>query len=441
MPETISGAAWRVVGRAADRGSARERARVLLADEGAIVRREDDGAARARHHCSVAATPRSVASRVAALPPRRLDALIALFFLVEGWLEVLLWTTLEGSRTLAGLGIVTLLAAGVYLRRIAPLAAIALAAGTLVLNNLLGPDVTDHTAGPIFAILLVTFTAGTRLEGRRLVAGFLLGAAMLAGSYVGLSEDDSVPNVIFSVTFFAGAPMLLGQLLVNRARLNRALGDKARRAEAERRERAESAALEERTRIAGELHDVVAHALSAMTVQASAARRLSDRDPVLARDAFATVEHTGREALSELRRLLGVLRKEDEELALAPQPSLAHVDALARRAEAAGLPVRLVVSGSVRALPAGIDLTAYRLVQEALGSARDAGHAGRAEVRIEYGDEDVRVDVADDGATRGRRLLGMRERVAVYGGELATAPEAGGGWRVSARLPLGATAS
>jgi signal transduction histidine kinase len=232
--------------------------------------------------------------------------------------------------------------------------------------------------------------------------------------------------------------MLVGQLLVNRARLNRALGEKARRAETERREQAESAALEERTRIASELHDVVAHALSAMTVQASAARRLSERDPGRARDAFATVESTGREALAELRRLLGVLRKEDEELALAPQPSLAHVDALIRRAETAGLPVRLLVSGSVRPLPAGVDLTAYRLVQEALGGARDAGQAGRAEVRIDYGDADVRVDVADDGAPRGRRLLGMRERVAVYGGELAAAPADDGGWRVSARLPLGA---
>jgi signal transduction histidine kinase len=251
------------------------------------------------------------------------------------------------------------------------------------------------------------------------------------------SEDDDVPNLIFTITFFAGAPMLLGQMLVNRSRLNRALGEKARRAEAERREQAESAALEERTRIAGELHDVVAHALSAMTVQASAARRLSVRDPALARDAFMTVENTGREALAELRRLLGVLRKEDEELALAPQPRLAHVDALTRRAQAAGLPVRLLVSGSVRPLPAGVDLTAYRLVQEALGGARDAGHAGRAEVRIEYGDADVRVDVADDGTPRGRRLLGMRERVAVYGGELAAAPDASGGWRVSARLPLG----
>jgi signal transduction histidine kinase len=371
------------------------------------------------------------------MPPQRLDALIALAFGVEASLEVLFWSPLAGSRLLAGFAVVALLVAGVALRRSHPFAAIALATGCLVVSNAIGPDMVDHMAGPIFGMLLVTFTAGTRLEGRRLLAGFLLAALVVALSWTVPSEDDDVPNLIFTITFFAGAPMLLGQMLVNRSRLNRALGEKARRAEAERREQAESAALEERTRIAGELHDVVAHALSAMTVQASAARRLSVRDPALARDAFMTVENTGREALAELRRLLGVLRKEDEELALAPQPRLAHVDALTRRAEAAGLPVRLLVSGSVRPLPAGVDLTAYRLVQEALGGARDAGRAGRAEVRIEYGDADVRVDVADDGAPRGRRLLGMRERVAVYGGELAAAPEPDGGWRVSARLPLG----
>ena len=387
----------------------------------------------------MAAAPRSVYARLDALPPRRLDALIALFIWVEAWLEVVLWSPLEGSRQLAGIGIVSLVALGVYLRRSAPFAAIALAAGGLILSDMLGPEMTDHTAGPFFAVLLVTFTAGMRLEGRRLAAGFLLGVALVAGSIAVRSEDDGVQNLIFAVTFAVGAPMLFGQLIVNRSRLNRALGEKARRAEAERREQAESAALEERTRIAGELHDVVAHALSAMTVQASAARRLTERDPGLARDAFATVEHTGREALGELRRLLGVLRKEDEELALAPQPSLVHIHALARRAEAAGLPVELTVSGAVRALPAGVDLTAYRLVQEALGGARDAGHAGHAKVLIAYREDAVQVDVADDGAPHGRRLLGMRERVAVYGGELTAAPVAEGGWRVRARLPVGTT--
>jgi signal transduction histidine kinase len=379
---------------------------------------------------------RSLPARAAALPPRTLDGLIALAFLVEGWLEVVLWSPVEGARLAAGLAIMTLAAAGVYLRRMSPLAAIALAAGSLLLIDLIGEQLSGYTAGPFFALLLVTYTAGARLEGWRLVAAFALGSALIIASVLA-RDDDSFANVVFSITFSIGAPMLFGQLIVNRSRLNRALRDKAGRAEAERREQAESAALEERTRIAGELHDVVAHALSAMTVQASAARRLAEGDPARARDAFATVEHTGREALSELRRLLGVLRKGDEDLALAPQPSLAHVDALARRVRAAGLPVEMTVSGTVRPLPAGVDLTAYRLVQAALGAARDAGHAGRAEVRIAYGDSDVRLDVADDGAPQGRRLLGMRERVAVYGGELAAAPAAGGGWQVSARLPVG----
>ena len=158
---------------------------------------------------------------------------------------------------------------------------------------------TDHTAGPFFAVLLVTFTAGTRLEGRRLAAAFLLGVgARDRLDRRRAARTTAIANLIFSITFAIGAPMLFGQLIVNRSRLNRALGEKARRAETERREQAEAAALEERTRIAGELHDVVAHALSAMTVQASAARRLSERDPGRARDAFATVEHTGREALA-----------------------------------------------------------------------------------------------------------------------------------------------
>ena len=137
-----------------------------------------------------------------------------------------------------------------------------------------------------------------------------------------------------SVCLIGIGPILFGQALRNRARLNQALHAKAERAERERAAAADAAALEERTRIAGELHDVVAHALSAMTVQAAAARRMAERDPEQAERAFATVEATGREALTELRRLLGVLRREDEELGLAPQPSLAHIGSLvaARRA-------------------------------------------------------------------------------------------------------------
>ena len=234
--------------------------------------------------------------------------------------------------------------------------------------------------------------------------------------------------------------MLFGQLMTNRSRLHRALRQKAEDAEAHRRSEAAAAVLEERTRIAGELHDVVAHALSAMTVQAAGARRLATKDPDKAREAFGAVESTGREALTELRRLLGVLRKEDEELALAPQPSLAHVDALARRWQAAGLPVG--ARGHRRRARAARGRRPHRLPARAGGARRRPRRRRRrqASVRIAYGPDDVRVDVADDGTPGGRRLLGMRERVAVYGGELATAPGDGGGWRVSARLPVEATA-
>jgi len=378
--------------------------------------------------------------KLRALPPRRFDALVALLLAVEMSAESLFWAPLEGNEQLVGLGLVWLMALGVFFRRTLPFLAIALALGGFLGADRLGDDMIGHMAGPFFAVLLITYSAGTVLEGWKLLAAAVWADVLLLISLTPSETDSPVANAIFSTVVVVAAPMVFGQLMTNRARLHRALRQKAEDAEAERRSEAAAAVLEERTRIAGELHDVVAHALSAMTVQAAGARRLATKDPDRARDAFAAVETTGREALTELRRLLGVLRKEDEELALAPQPSLAHLDALARRWQAAGLPVALEVTGEVRALPAGVDLTAYRLVQEALGRARDAGGAGHASVRIAYGSEDVRVDVADDGAPQGRRLLGMRERVSVYGGELAAAPADGGGWRVSARLPVEAPA-
>jgi signal transduction histidine kinase len=383
---------------------------------------------------------RPLLTRVRALPPYRLDALVGAVVYVEVCFELAVFAGLRGPK----LALALVLAAGfglaLALRRRAPVAAVALGTAGMLSGDLLGPEVIDNVTSPFFVVIFVTFTAGAVLEGRRLLAAFLIGAALVAASTVVGEYDDDATSYVFSITFAVAAPMLFGQLLRNRTRLNQALREKARRAEQARAEEAEAAAVEERTRIASELHDVVAHALSAMTVQATAARRLAERDPTRAATAFAAVEGTGREALTELRRLLGVLRKEDEELALAPQPSLVHVEGLARRATAAGLPVALRVTGAARPLPAGVDLTAYRVVQEALGRARDAGGAGRADVTVAYGADDVSVEIRDDGRPAERGLLGMRERVAVYGGELATAPLDDGGWRVTARLPAEAYA-
>jgi signal transduction histidine kinase len=221
--------------------------------------------------------------------------------------------------------------------------------------------------------------------------------------------------------------------------------ERAARAEREREERATAAVSEERARIARELHDVVGHSVSVMTVQASAVRRLLRPEQQRERDALLIVEQTGREALAEMRRMVGVLRRPEEAPALAPQPSLEHLDGLVAQAREAGLPVELRIEGEPVQLPAGVDLTAYRLVQEGLTNAMKHAHAERTQVVVRYGGNDIEVTVSDDGrgtlggdgaASGGQGLVGMRERVSVYGGELEAGPRPGGGYRLRARLPV-----
>jgi signal transduction histidine kinase len=190
------------------------------------------------------------------------------------------------------------------------------------------------------------------------------------------------------------------------------------------------------------LHDVVGHSVSVMTVQASAVRRLLRPEQEREREALLIVEQTGREALAEMRRMVGVLRRPEEAPALAPQPTLEHLDKLVEHAREAGLPVELRVEGDPLPLPVGVDLTAYRLVQEGLTNALKHARAQRAQVLVRYGSGDIEVTVSDDGRGAGsgdgggHGLVGMRERVAVYGGELEAGPRADGGYRLRARLPV-----
>jgi signal transduction histidine kinase len=383
---------------------------------------------------------RLLIARARALPPRRADALLAGLILIEGVAEVAAFSNLDASRMAAVFALLAVMSVALAVRRRFPLAVLIVVYAIQPLMETFGRDLVDHIAGPFFWLLLAGYTLGAHTEGRKLWVGVGYAVAAVLVSTAVEPYNDDISSYVSSICLIALGPILFGQALANRTRLNQALHTKAERAERERAAAAGAAALEERTRIAGELHDVVAHALSAMTVQASAARRMAERDPGRAESAFSTVEITGREALTELRRLLGVLRREDEELALAPQPSLAHITSLIQRVRAAGLPVELRVDGEPVPLPAGVDLTAYRLIQEALRRAHESGHAGHASVGIDYGHGEVRIVVSDDGAATGRRLLGLRERVAVYGGELQAAPPDGGGWRVAARLPVGASA-
>ena len=213
---------------------------------------------------------------------------------------------------------------------------------------------------------------------------------------------------------------------------------------------AEQALAAERSRIARELHDIVAHHLSVVVLQAAGARasgRASDR-------TLEKIEHSGRQALTEMRRLLGMLREPDEEPELNPQPGLGEVPALAESVRAAGLPVRLVIDGDEAALPAAVDVSAYRIVQEALTNVLKHAGCAHAEVRVCYVEDAVTIEVTDDGpgldaadpvwaeATQGGRgLTGMRERVALFGGDLRAGPRPDGGFTVRARLPAGDGAS
>jgi signal transduction histidine kinase len=216
----------------------------------------------------------------------------------------------------------------------------------------------------------------------------------------------------------------------------------AARAEQEREERARLAVSDERARIARELHDVVGHSVSVMTVQASAVRRLLEPDQEKEREALLVVEQTGREALAEMRRMVGVLRRPEEAPALAPQPSLEHLDKLVAQAREAGLPVELQIEGTPEQLPAGVDLTAYRLVQEGLTNALKHARAEHAVVLVRYSDGHVELTVSDDGPgggdgdKGGHGLVGMRERVSVYGGELEAGPRPEGGYQLRAKLPI-----
>jgi signal transduction histidine kinase len=296
---------------------------------------------------------------------------------------------------------------------------------------------------PFVQLLVVVYTAAAYCDGREAraaVAVFALGVAsdvptLMLGKPIGLVAS---PNIALAIAFLVGLGF---------ARLRRRTEEQARAladAELERRAAAEQAAAAERARIARELHDVISHDVSLMVLQASVERRVHGADEATGQ-AFASIEAAGREALTELRRMLGVLRRDDEAAPLRPQPGLAQLPELVDQASAAGLPVRLVIVGTPVSVPPGLDIAAYRIVQESLTNA--AKHAAGATVTatVRYTDGGIEIEVVDDGLTTtdrlplprgGHGLVGMRERVAVFGGTLEAARSETGGFRVHARLPV-----
>jgi signal transduction histidine kinase len=318
-------------------------------------------------------------------------------------------------------------------------------AGMLVAGGALSfwdAELVTFTFASFVSALAATFLLGLLENRRQALTG--LAIAVCAVLMITWNEPDEAGSDFFFITLLFITVWLLAVGLSRKLEQAREAEERARRLELEREAEARAAVAEERARIARELHDVVGHAVSVMTVQASGVRRLLKPDQEREREALEIVEQTGREALAEMRRLVGVLRRPEEAPALAPQPSLRHLDRLVEQAREAGLPVEVRIEGEPKELPPGVDLTAYRLVQEGLTNAMKHAQATRAEVVVRYGDGRVELLVADDGKgasdgsaeSGGHGLVGMRERVSVYGGELEAGPRPDGGYELRARLPL-----
>jgi signal transduction histidine kinase len=263
-----------------------------------------------------------------------------------------------------------------------------------------------------------------------------------AGAIVYNSPDHTSSQLVFIPLLF-GICWLAGYTLRERAEEAEAAEERARRAERERESAARVAVAEERARIARELHDIVAHAVSVMVLQIGAVRHNLPDELADDADALRGVERTGRTALGEMRRLLGAMRRDDDGVDLTPQPGLHELEPLLEEVRHSGLPVRLQVEGDAVPLPRALDLSAYRIVQEGLTNALKHAHASRADVIVRYDPEELRLEVRDDGrgtATSdglGHGLVGVGERVKIYGGEMTAGRAADGGFVLSARLPLG----
>lgn len=336
---------------------------------------------------------------------------------------------------------VVLFCAPLAWRRKQPLAALAVICGALVVQVLFVAPEVPFLVGLVPMVVMNYTVAAYGPRGWRFL-GLLAVIATEAALFARIAELRSSGEILFSVFVVAGTWMV-GEVSRTRLRHVERSADRASRIEAERDEWTQVALAEERLRIARELHDVVAHSVSLMGVQAGAARMLLDAEPGRAREVMQSIEETARESVAELKRLLGVLRGGVGPPAVAPQPGLKEIGALVDQVRSTGLTVDLAVEGEPRALPAGIALVVYRVVQEALTNALKHAGGARAEVRIGYLNQSVEIEVRDDGTGpqangngRGHGLIGMRERTTLYGGSFDAGPRPGGGFGVRALLPL-----
>jgi len=335
-------------------------------------------------------------------------------------------------------------------RRVAPLPAITVSV-VVSLPFVLAFGAGNSLSGAVTLLLLV-WSVGRQLKGRGLLAGTAMGLLMIVE--LGIGGRLVTPEDWVYVLLTYGAALGLGMALRVQVERSIAFAIAADRAQREQEATAQAAVQEERARIARELHDVVAHNVGLIVLQAGGARSVLATDPERARAALRQVEETGRQTLTEMRHLVGILR-EDEDEERQPLPRLERLPALVDEARAGGLTVDLQIEGRVAELPAGLELAAYRLIQEALTNVRKHAPWSHVQVRLAYEPDRLRMEVTDDGGPSGAAaatardasdpghgLIGMRERVQLYDGRMQAGPmPGGGGFRVEAFLPLSLEAS
>ena len=383
--------------------------------------------------------------------PLVVDSMLALLLILLGVASA---GALREVGVVEGMLLVVAMSAPVALRRRYPVGAFA---ATVIVGGI-EVLMVPRPIGSDLAVIIMVYTVAAYRPRRISLAAL---AVCLAGSVVAVLvwSADAIVHSAYTLAGVAavfGGPALLAWLLGDsmqwRRGYYRGLEERAARLERERDAQVQVAAAAERARIARELHDVVAHNVSVMVVQADGAAFALDSSPARAREALTAISRTGRQALAEMRSLLGVLRSADESDAeLAPQPGVEQLAELLEQARAAGLPVSFTIEGVPRPLPPGSALAAYRVVQESLTNARKhGGPTVTAAVTLRFCEDELVIKVTDDGRARsvpadgdglGHGLIGMRERVEVHGGTVTAGPRPGGGWRVTATLPLSAAAA
>jgi signal transduction histidine kinase len=369
------------------------------------------------------------------LRQRPLDALVIMLAAAqqfEAWAG-----TVPGSSV--GVSVATALwTLPLLLRHRFPFAAPAVAFGAQIVSTFLGPEAFAGEDTGFAAVLLTFWVAGAYNERAQAVALTAIGFAAIAvveRRDVRIDTDEAVAAMVA-----CGIVALIAFVLERRGRRSAALEERATQLAQDREAQARAAVAAERARIGRELHDVVAQGLATMTAQAGTAREILERDPVRARELTVGLEETGRQALGELRRLLGILHDSSGDPLLAPRPGMEDLDALVQRARAAGLPVALTVEGSPVVLAPGVDLAAYRIVQDALTDALEHARPASAQVAVHYGPDRLELEISDDGGGVREGLVGLRERVVLYGGVVDAGQAAGGDYAVRVRLPLEAGA-